>query len=282
MPSRRAPSAPETWRHPGYDDASVTARTATALECLVTRDRLWVLAGVVGATGLAWLYLFSMTTGMEAMGEAMLSARATPWTWADFLLMFLMWAIMMVGMMLPSATPMILLFATVTTRRRSQGEPGTPPGIFASGYIAAWSAFSLAATILQWGLHRAGLLSPMMSTTSALLGGTVLVAAGIYQWTPFKTSCLRHCQSPLHFISTHWRNGTVGAFRMGWTHGLYCLGCCWVLMCLLFVGGIMNLLWIAGLAVFVLVEKVWPHRFVPLLSGAGLVIWGGLVVAGGF
>ena len=233
----------------------------TTLESLLKRDQLWVLASVVAATALAWLYLLSMATGMETMGDAMLSARAVPWTSADFGLMFMMWAIMMVGMMLPSATPMILLFATVNRRRRSQGQAVTPPLIFALGYLATWSVFSLVATFLQWGLHRAGLLSPMMTTTSAVLGGVTLVAAGVYQWTPLKTTCLRHCQSPLHFISAHWRNGASGAFRMGWTHGRYCLGCCWVLMCLLFVGGVMNLLWIAGLAVFVLIEKVWPHRW---------------------
>ena len=255
---------------------------STALESLIKRDQLWVLASVAGATILAWLYLMSMATGIETMGQAMLSARATPWTSADFVLMFMMWVIMMVGMMLPSATPMILLFAMVNRRRRSQGEAVTPPAVFAVGYLAVWSAFSLVATLLQWGLHRTGLLSPMMTTTSALLGGLTLIAAGIYQWTPLMTSCLRHCQSPLLFISTHWQSGTGGAFRMGWTHGRYCLGCCWILMCLLFVGGVMNLLWIAGLAVFVLVEKVWPHRWIPLLGGAGLVIWGALVTTRGF
>ena len=252
------------------------------LESLIRRDRLWVGAGVVGVTTLAWLYLFSMAAGMDTMGDAMLSPRVTSWVSADFVLMFLMWAIMMVAMMLPSATPMILLFAMVNRRRLSQGQAVTPPVVFAAGYLAVWSAFSLAATLLQWGLHGAGLLSPMMTTTSALVGGATLVAAGIYQWTPLKTSCLRHCQSPLHFISTHWQNGTGGAFRMGWTHGLYCLGCCWILMCLLFVGGVMNLLWIAGLAVFVLIEKVWQHRWLPPLSGTALVVWGGLVAARGF
>ena len=252
------------------------------LESLIRWDRLWVGAGVVGVTTLAWLYLFSMAAGMDTMGDAMLSPRVTSWVSADFVLMFLMWAIMMVAMMLPSATPMILLFAMVNRRRLSQGQAVTPPVVFAAGYLAVWSAFSLAATLLQWGLHGAGLLSPMMTTTSALVGGATLVAAGIYQWTPLKTSCLRHCQSPLHFISTHWQNGTGGAFRMGWTHGLYCLGCCWILMCLLFVGGVMNLLWIAGLAVFVLIEKVWRHTLVPPLSGAALVAWGGLVAARGF
>ena len=188
---------------------------ATPLESLIKRDELCVITGVVGATVLAWLYLFSMAAGMEAMGDAMLSARATPRTSAYFILMFLMWTIMMVGMMLPSATPMILLFTTVNRRRLSQGEAVTPPMAFAAGYIAAWSAFSLVATLAQWGLHRAGLLSPMMTTTSALLGGATLVGAGIYQWTPLKTSCLRRCQSPLHFISTHWRNGSGGAFVWG-------------------------------------------------------------------
>lgn len=254
---------------------------STPLESLIKRDQLWVLASVAGATILAWLYLVSMATGMDTMSQAMLSARATPWTSTDFVLMFMMWVIMMVGMMLPSATPMILLFATVNRRRRSQGEAVTPPVVFAVGYLAMWSAFSFVATLLQWGLHRTGLLSPMMTTTSALLGGMTLIAAGIYQWTPLKTTCLRHCQSPLLFISTHWRSGPSGAFRMGWTHGRYCLGCCWILMCLLFVGGIMNLLWIAGLAVFVLVEKVWHHRWIPPLSGAALVIWGALVATRG-
>ena len=257
------------------------SRADAGLESLIRRDRLWVVLGVVGVTILAWLYLFSMAAGMNTMGDAILSPRVTSWTAADFGLMFLMWAIMMIGMMLPSATPMILLFAMVNRRRRSQGEAVTPPVVFAAGYLAVWSAFSLVATVLQWGLHGAGLLSPMMATTSALLGGATLVGAGIYQWSPLKTSCLRHCQSPLHFISTHWQNGAGGALRMGWTHGLYCLGCCWVLMCLLFVGGVMNLLWIAGLALFVLMEKVWQHRWFPALSGTALVVWGGLVVARG-
>ena len=213
------------------------------------------------------------------MGQAMLTARAVPWTTTEFVFMFLMWAIMMIGMMLPSAAPMILLFATVNRRRRTEGHAATSSAVFAAGYVGVWSTFSLEATLLQSGLHRAGLLSPMMATTSAVIGGVVLVAAGIYQWTPFKTSCLRHCQSLLHFISQYWRSGAAGAFRMGWQHGLYCLGCCWFLMGLLFVGGVMNLLWIAGLTLFVLLEKVVASRWVPVSSGVALMIWGALVVA---
>ena len=259
--------------------------SATTLETLITRDRWWVLAGLAGVTALAWIYLIGMAAamgdGMLEMGDAMTTARTTTWTSADFLLMFLMWAIMMVGMMLPSAAPMILLFALVNRRKESRGHPGTPTTVFVSGYLAAWTAFSVVATVLQWALQRAGLLSPMMMTTSTVIGGGALLAAGVYQWTPFKSTCLRHCQSPLQFITSHWREGTRGAFQMGWHHGLYCLGCCWFLMCLLFVGGVMNLLWIAGLAVFVLVEKVWPRRWVPRMSGLVLVVWGAVILARG-
>ena len=257
----------------------------TSLERLMRQDRLWVIAGIVGITALAWTYLVVMAAGMNEMsmstpdmGATATAARMSPWTGIDFLLMFLMWAIMMVGMMLPSAAPMVLLFALVNRRQASRGHPATPTAVFTAGYLAAWTAFSLAATVAQWGLHRLGILSPMMVTTSALLGGGALAAAGVYQWSPLKNRCLSHCQSPLQFITTHWRDGTRGAFRMGWHHGVYCLGCCWFLMCLLFVGGVMNLLWIAGLALFVLVEKLWPHPWVPRLSGVVLVAWGALVL----
>ena len=151
--------------------------TGTQLEALITRDRAFVLACT---TTLAWVYLLSMAADMDEMGEAMLTARAMPWAATEFVLMFLMWAIMMVAMMLPSAAPMILLFATVNRRRRAQGHPVPPTGVFAAGYVGVWAAFSLAATVLQWALHRVGLLSPMMVTSSAVLGGSVLIAAGIY------------------------------------------------------------------------------------------------------
>ena len=152
---------------------------------------------------------------MESMGNALIMAHTVRWTPTDFSMMLIMWAIMMVAMMLPSAVPMLLIFAMVNRRRNSRGRTATSPATFATGYLATWTAFSLAATVLQWGLHTAGVLSPMMATTSAILGGSTLVAAGVYQWTPLKTSCLRHCQSPLQFISTHWRDGRWGAFRMG-------------------------------------------------------------------
>ena len=248
-------------------------------------DRIWILGALGATTALAWAYLISLARGMDAMpattADAMTTVRMAPWSGTDFGLTFLMWAVMMVGMMLPSATPMILLYALVNRRKLSRGLEVTSTGVFAAGYVAAWTAFSLGATVLQGILHWTGSLSPMMTTTSAVAGGLVLLAAGVYQWTPVKASCLRHCQSPLQFISTHWRDGVWGALGMGWRHGLYCLGCCWFLMGLLFVGGVMNLLWIAGLTVFVLAEKLWPSRWVPMTSGGVLVAWGVVVIAGG-
>jgi predicted metal-binding membrane protein len=199
-----------------------------------------------------------------------------PWTAADVFFALVMWAVMMVGMMLPSAAPVMLLVAAIS-RRRAAGAPGLTAA-FALGYILAWGGFSVVATALQWGLHAAALLSPRLATTSPLLEGGLLVAAGVYQLTPLKAACLAHCRSPLGFLMTEWRDGVGGALRMGFAHGLYCLGCCALLMGLLFVAGVMNLLWVAVIALFVLVEKVapggpWVGRLVSwALIGAGLVV----------
>jgi predicted metal-binding membrane protein len=235
----------------------------SALEAVLRRDRWIVLGGLAGITALAWAYLVAMAIGMGdmpmAMGEAMMTVEVAPWGALDFALMFLMWAIMMVGMMVPSAAPMILLFAKVSRQRTERAGPFTPTGAFVAGYVAVWTGFSLTATGLQWALEQAALLSPMMmASTSPLLGGGLLVLAGLYQWTPLKDVCLRHCRSPLHFLLHGWLRGVGGAFRMGLEHGAYCVGCCWVLMGLLFVAGVMNLLWVAAIAGFVLLEKVAP------------------------
>ena len=253
-------------------------------DSVVRRDRRVVLVGLFAVTALAWLYLVLMALDMGAMpsmGDALARPRAASrWTPVDFVLMFVMWAVMMLGMMLPSASPMILMFARINRDRRGRVGPLVPTGIFVAGYVVVWTAFSLAATIAQWILQDAGLLSPMMAGTSALFGGFVLTAAGIYQWTPLKHACLRHCQTPLGFLMTRWRDGAGGAFRMGLGHGAYCVGCCWVLMALLFVGGVMNLLWVAALAALVFAEKIapsgpWPPRIV----GAMLFAWGAWVLA---
>jgi len=209
---------------------------------------------------------------MDGM-QAMLGVRA--WTWTDAGLMFLMWTVMMVGMMVPSAAPMTLLYGAVARKAAAQGSPLAPTAVFVAGYLSMWALFSAAATAAQWGLERAALLSPAMVATSPALGAALLIAAGIYQLTPLKRACLRHCRSPAHFLSGHWRDGTAGAFGMGLEHGAYCLGCCWVLMGLLFVGGVMNLLWIAAIALFVLVEKLVPHG-----AGGGRLAGIAMIAAG--
>jgi predicted metal-binding membrane protein len=213
---------------------------------------------------------------MQDMSGMMAAAMSmAPWDATGFALMFLMWVVMMIGMMLPSAAPMILLFATINRKKRTSGAPFAPTAMFVSGYLLVWTAFSLLATILQSGLQHAALLSPMLVSTSPVLRGTLLIAAGLYQWTPLKRACLENCRSPLEFVLFHWRSGTAGALRMGIEHGAYCLGCCWFLMGLLFVGGVMNLAWIAAITVFVLIEK--------LFSGGEWVarIGGGVMVAAG-
>ncbi len=253
---------------------------SSTLETLVKRDRAVVLAGLAGVTGLAWAYLFITAAEMGGPMDAGAMAAAMqikPWTGLDFLLMFLMWAVMMVAMMLPSAAPMILLFAAVCRKQAAQGRTFAPVGVFVAGYLAVWSAFSLGATLLQWGLEQAALLSPMMVGTSPLLGGGLLVVAGLYQWSPLKQACLRHCRSPIHFIVHHRREGPGGAFVMGLEHGAFCVGCCWLLMGLLLVGGVMNLLWVAAIAVFVLLEKVLPFG-----ARGGRVTGTLLVLAGSF
>ena len=173
-------------------------------------------------------------------------------------LMISMWWVMMVAMMLPSAAPMLLLFARVNSQHKAAGPLLVTTGLFALGYLIAWGAFSAAAVALQWGLESARLLSPMMETTTVWLSAGILIAAGLWQLTPVKTVCLRHCRTPLGFLIGQWRAGHYGALRMGLGHGVWCLGCCWALMALLFFGGVMNLYWIVGLAVFVLLEKTIP------------------------
>jgi predicted metal-binding membrane protein len=190
---------------------------------------------------------------------------------------FAMWAAMMVGMMIPSATPMILIYARLGRQAAARGKPFAATGWFAAAYLLTWAGFALMATAAQWGLQRAALLDPMMASPSQVFGGIVLVAAGVYQWTPLKDKCLAQCQSPLMFIQRQggfhrdrWRSLALGA-----RHGAYCVGCCWALMTLLFVGGVMNLLWIAAIAIFVLAEKIIPAgRLISRIAGGGFIIGG--------
>ncbi len=224
---------------------------------LPRRDVIAIIISLGGITLLSWLYLLLMAANMSSR-NGMAAMQIRPWDTGYFLMMLLMWAVMMVGMMLPSATPMVLIYAAVARKSAMQGMPVAPTAAFVSGYIAMWLIFSLFATIAQWELGQAALLSPMMVSNSVGLGAVLLIAAGIYQWLPIKDKCLHHCRSPVHFITTHWRSGSTGAFKMGLSHGAFCLGCCWVLMSLLFVGGVMNILWIAAITLFVLLEKMLP------------------------
>jgi predicted metal-binding membrane protein len=247
---------------------------------LAARQRLAVLAGLAGVTLLAWLYLLRLDADMKAAMAAGAACELHPWSGADIAFTFAMWAVMMVGMMVPSAAPMSLLFAAVARRAREQGSAVAPTFVFVSGYVAVWTLFSLAATGAQWGLEQAALLSPMLASTSPAFGGLLLTAAGSYQWTPWKDACLDHCRAPAHFFAVHWRDGALGSFRMGAVHGLYCLGCCSVLMGLLFFGGVMNLLWVAGLTLFVLLEKLAPHgAAIGRLGGVVLLAAGGARLA---
>ena len=199
----------------------------------------------------------------------------SPWTAADFALNIAIWWVMMPGMMLPSAAPMILPFATVNRRKRTRGRPFVPTAVFTTGYLIAWGLFGIAATLADWGLEQTALMSPMTQRLSPALGAAVVIVAGAYQLTPFKYVCLTHCRSPLAFVLHHWRDGQAGALRMGFDHGLYCLGCCWFLMALLFAAGTMSLLWMAAITAFVLVEKLFPAgQWIARVSGLAMMAFG--------
>jgi predicted metal-binding membrane protein len=257
-------------------------QSRTALESVLKQDRLIVLGGLVGITALAWVYIGYLAWEMGHMDMSMDMAMPHMQTWGgtDLVLLFVMWVVMMVAMMVPSAAPMILMYTTINRRRREQQQPYVPTAVFLGGYLLVWAGFSILATLAQWGLHSAALLSPMMVSTSPVLGSLVLLAAGIFQWTPLKYTCLAHCRSPLGFLMTDWREGHRGALIMGLRHGMYCVGCCWFLMALLFVAGVMNLLWVAAIAAFVLVEKVVPRGDLVGRVAGGILVLAGLVMLG--
>lgn len=266
---------------------SVTSRE-TSLERLLRRDRAIVLACLGGLVVVAWLYLAGLAADMargdmSSMGMAPAGAAMAPHVWgaATFGLMLAMWWIMMIGMMIPSAAPAILIFARAQRQQLPDENPVLRTLLFTLGYLAAWLGFSAVATTLQWALGEAALLTPMMTSTTPVLGAALFAIAGLYQLTPLKHACLKHCRSPLHFLAEHWKGGDSGAFRMGVSHGAHCVGCCWILMALLFVGGVMNLLWVAAIAVFVLLEKVLPQwRWVTRASGILMVALAASMIVG--
>ena len=261
----------------------------TVFEAVLRRDRFVVVAALVSVIVVAWVWIvLGAGTGMSAVAMTqmvgmpdmdMMMERAV-WTPAYAALIFGMWWVMMVAMMLPGAAPMLLLFARANRAQKARDRPYVATGIFAGGYLAAWGGFSALAALLQAGLEQLDLLSPIMTTTSWWLGGAILLAAGLWQLTPVKRVCLRHCRSPLSFLAQKWRPGRLGAFRMGLEHGTFCLGCCWFLMGVLFFGGIMNLFWIAGLAGFVLLEKTIPMgHWIGRIAGIGAAAWGVVMLA---
>ncbi len=256
---------------------------------MLARHRLISLVALALLIALAWGWLLGGAgMGMAPMASlapaglaqdpmlAMMMPGDAPWTAAQFALTLAMWWVMMVAMMLPSAAPVILLYA------RAAGTARPPTESFALGYLLIWGFFSLLATLAQWRLALAALLSPMaMATSSRALVAALLIAAGAYQISPWKDACLRQCRNPAQFLSRYYRPGRTGALRMGMIHGGWCVGCCWLLMALLFAGGVMNLTWIAALTLLVALEKLLPwSRAVSVMAGLACILWGWWILAG--
>jgi len=267
--------------------------TDATLSALLRRDRAIILASLLGIALLAWAYLFWFSSTMKmGMPDAemnmpgmadQMSPGFTAWPFSHALVMFAMWAIMMVGMMTPSVAPVVLLYARTALGAKATGKPFAAASWFAAGYLAIWLLFALVATTGQWALEWATLLTPMMKSASRIFGGWLLIAAGIYQWTPCKNNCLNHCRAPLTFIQRHggFKPGKAASLKLGALHGAYCVGCCWALMALLFVGGVMNLLWIAALMVLVLLEKIAPWGLIAArVAGLVAVTSGALMLMG--
>ena len=261
-------------------------RSESTVAALPRRDRVLITAALVLITALAWAYLIRLDREMsasmahETMMAEMGMSMDRPWTPTDVLFTFAMWAVMMIGMMAGSAAPVLLLFGAT---RRARGESGVSLATvaFGAGYILVWVGFSAAAALAQWALHEAAMLSPAMGASSPRVGGAILIAAGAYQLSPMKGGCLSRCRSPLGFLMAHWRDGVMGALSLGLRHGVFCLGCCWALMCVLFVVGVMNLVWVAALTAVVLLEKTGPYGVaVARAAGAAMISIGLIFISG--
>ncbi len=253
----------------------------STMERLLQREQLLVFSCLAAVIMTSWAYMLHMAWEMSGAGAEITLACLMNWGPGNIAHMFIMWAIMMTAMMFPSATPMILMFTTLNEEQRETQRPLMPAGLFVLGYFLVWTSYSALAAMAQWGLHVATLLSHNLVITSPLLGGMLLVAAGVFQWTPFRDACMSRCRSPLGFLMAEWREGRLGALIMGLKHGLNCVGCCWLLMLLSFVLGVMNMLWMAVVTVFMLVEKAYPRsQWVSRTGGLILIAWGLWVAAG--
>jgi predicted metal-binding membrane protein len=252
------------------------SKTTESLEAVLRNERMFVLGGLIIGSLLAWMYTVRLAGELSHLHAGHLGmARTLPWTPEDLALLFVMWSVMMTAMMVPTAAPMVLAFAKITRQQDPHVGLSSPVSGFVVGYIAVWTVFSGLATLVEWRLHLAALVTDDGAAANPFFGGLLLFTAGVFQWTPLKQACLRHCRSPLAFFMTSWRDGWRGALSMGLEHGTYCVGCCWALMALMFFAGVMNLLWLAALAAFVLLEKITSSpRLVSNTAGVLLTGWG--------
>lgn len=274
---------------------------SAALAFTSRRPQILVLAAALALTALAWVYVGWLAAGMgvaapremtgmtgvagmssmSGMGALTSVPGFARWTLLHYAFIFTMWAVMMVAMMTPSVTPMVLIYARVAQKSLPEGHSLSPAAWFAAGYLASWCLFSALAALAQWGLESLALLTPMMTATSRAFAGLVLVAVGFYQWLPVKHLCLASCRAPLAFMQRHGglRLDAAGSARLGFLHGGYCVGCCWALMAVLFVTGVMSLAWIAALMIVVLLEKVIPHgRAFARLTGVAAAAGGAWLI----
>jgi predicted metal-binding membrane protein len=260
----------------------------SSIENILGRERVVTALGIVGVVVLSWAYLWT-GAGMGMSALDMTGVALFPHRLADggggmdpsLPTVILMWWVMMIAMMTPSAAPLVLLYRRVLRHHAATEASSAVPSMFLlAGYLTAWLAFSICAASLQKVLQPTGLISEMMLwSKSAPLSAIVLASAGVYQFSPLKRACLTQCRSPVNFLTAHWRPGVTGSFLLGMRHGIYCVGCCWLLMALLFVGGIMNLVWIAALALIVFIEKILPGgERVGRVLGVVLIAWAGVTL----
>jgi predicted metal-binding membrane protein len=253
-------------------DGCTVAAVTSPLERALRRDRLVIVAALAALTLVSWVQMVAPDE-LPAGGE-----RLMPCCGARFDVAFSMWVVMMAGMMIPSVAPMVLAHAAISRQRKARGLPFVASSLFLAGYLVAWSAFSAVAACAQWLLFRSGLLDGRTLAIGPWAGGAVLVAAGLFQLTPAKHACLSHCRVPLGYFATEWREGRWGGLVMGLRHGVSCIGCCWLLMAVLFAVGIMNILWGAVITAFVVAEKILPWRRAVVWSGSAVCLIGAVVL----
>jgi len=248
-------------------------RSKSLLEKSLSHDRLIILVGIAITSAIAWIHMSDISSGV---GSLIFHHSGHHGSVGTFLSHFTMWIIMMVAMMLPTAGPMILTFSTISRGQRQKKQPYVNTLIFTFGYIIVSIGYSLLATVLQWWLHTNAMLTSLGASDSHILSGILLCVAGIYQWSSLKQACLRFCRNPFTFLMGNWREGNTGALYMGLKHGLLCTGCCWALMALMFVGGVMNLLWMVVITAIILIEKVAPKGDIFAKIAGVAMITGGI------